>query len=342
VVEVKAAVFMGQEDVQVLNVPKPSIRADEVLIRVAYCGICGSDISAYKTGNYVVGLTIGHEFSGTIEKAGSKVEDLRVGDRVTGNAVIPCGRCSFCLGGKPSLCECMEMPGVTSNGAFAEYVKFPAEVVYELPEELSLIDAALVDPLACILHPVNLSSFKPLDSVLIQGAGPLGVLTLETLKKSGAGKIMVTEISAGRKKLAQDLGADLVIDPGEENLPAIIERQTNGLGVDILFDTAGVPETLRQNFTLVKKGGEIMVVGITEEPTPSDFFTVVLNELTIKGAYCGFNEYPSAIEMLSKGLISAGKIITSVIELDEISEKGFKPLMRPIRDCKVVVKVGGG
>ena len=342
VIEVKAAVFMGQEDVQILNVPKPSIGADEVLIKVAYCGICGSDISAYKTGNYVVGLTIGHEFSGTIEKAGSKVEDLRVGDRVTGNAVVPCGKCSFCLSGKPSLCESMEMPGVTSNGAFAEYVKFPAGVVYILPEELSLLDAALVDPLACILHPVNLSSFKPLDSVLIQGAGPLGVLTLETLKKSGAGKIMVAEISAGRKKLAQDLGADLVIDPREENLPAIIERQTNGLGVDILFDTAGVPETLSENFTLVKKGGEIMVVGITEEPTPSDFFTVVLNELTIKGAYCGFNEYPSAIEMLSKGLISAGKIITSVIELDEISEKGFKPLMKPIRECKVVVKVGGG
>jgi (R,R)-butanediol dehydrogenase/meso-butanediol dehydrogenase/diacetyl reductase len=340
VVEVKAAVFMGQEDVQVLNVPKPSIGADELLIRVAYCGICGSDISAYKTGNYVVGLTIGHEFSGTIEKAGSKVEDLRIGDRVTGNAVIPCGKCSFCLSGKPSLCESMEMPGVTSNGAFAEYVKFPASVVYKLPEELSLLDAALVDPLACILHPINLSSFKPLDSVLIQGAGPLGVLTLETLKKSGAGKIMVAEISDGRKKLAQDLGADIVIDPTEENLPVLIERQTNGLGVDVLFDTAGVPETLSQNFTLVRKGGEIMVVGITEESAPSDFFTVVLNELTIKGVYCGFNEFPSAIEMLSKGLISAGKIVTSVIELEEIDKKGFKPLMKPIDECKVVVRVG--
>jgi len=337
----KAAVFMGQEDVQVLNVPKPSILADEVLIKVAYCGICGSDVTAYKTGNYVVGLTIGHEFSGTIEKVGSKVEDLNVGDRVTGNAVIPCGQCSFCLSGKPSLCESMDMPGVTSNGAFAEYVKFPARVVYKLPEELSLLHAALVDPLACILHPVNLSSFKPLDSVLIQGAGPLGVLTLETLKKSGAGKILVAEISDGRKKLAQELGADIVIDPRDENLPAIIERETDGLGVGVLFDTAGVPETLSENFTLVKKGGEIMVVGITEDPTPSDFFTVVLNELTIKGAYCGFNEYPSAIEMLSKGLISAGKIITSVIELDEIVEKGFKPLMKPIKECKVVVKVGG-
>ena len=337
----KAAVFMGKEDVRVLDVPKPSIRSEEVLIKSAYCGICGSDVSAYKTGNYVVGLTIGHEFSGTIEKIGSKVEDLEVGDRVTGNGVIPCGKCSFCMSGKPSLCESMEMPGVTLNGAFAEYIKLPARVVYKLPKELSLLDATLVDPLACVLHSVNLSSFKPLDSVLIQGAGPLGVLTLEALKKSGAGKIMVAEVSDGRKRLAQDLGADIVIDPREENLPALIERQTNGLGVDVLFDTAGVPETLSENFTLVKKGGEIMVVGITEEPTPSDFLTVVLNELTIKGAYAGFNEYPSAIEMLSKGLISAGKIITSVIELDEISEKGFKPLMKPTKECKVVVKVGG-
>lgn len=336
----KAAVFMGKEDVQVLNVPKPSIHADEVLIKVAYCGICGSDITAYKTGNYVVGLTIGHEFSGTIEKVGSKVEDLEVGDRVTGNGVIPCGKCSFCMSGKPSLCESMEMPGATLNGAFAEYIKLPARIIYKLPEELSLLDATLVDPLACVLHSIKLSSFKPLDSVLIQGAGPLGVLTLETLKKS-AGKIMVTEVSDGRKKLAQDLGADLVIDPKEENLPAVIERQTDGLGVDVVFDTAGVPETLSENFTLVRKGGEIMVVGITEEPTPSDFFTVVLNEITIRGAYCGFNEYPLAIEMLSKGLISTRKIITSIIKLEEIDEKGFKSLTKPINDCKIVVKVGG-
>ena len=336
----KAAVFMGQKNIQVLNVPKPLIRADEVLVKVAYCGICGSDVTAYKTGNYVVGLTIGHEFSGIIERVGSRAEDLKVGDRVTGNGVIPCRECSFCLDGKPSLCESMDMPGVTSNGAFAEYVKLPARVVYKLPEELSLLDAPLVDPLACILHPINLSSFKPLDSILIQGAGPLGVLTLETLKRSGAKKIIVAEISKGRKRLAQELGADRVIDPREENLPAIIERETDGLGVDVLFDTTGVPETLSENFTLVKKGGEIMVVGITEDPTPADFFTVVLNELTIKGAYCGFNEYPSAIEMLSKGSISAGKIITSVIELDEISEKGFKPLMEPVRECKIVVKVG--
>ena len=338
----KAAVFMGQEDVQVLNVPKPPIRADEVLIRVAFCGICGSDITAYKTGNYVVGLTIGHEFSGTIEKVGSKVENLTVGDKVTGCDVIPCGRCSFCLSGKPSLCESMEMPGVTINGAFAEFIKLPAWVVYKLPEKLSLLDASLIEPLACVLHAIELSSFKSSDSVLIQGAGPLGVLTLETLKKSGAGKIMVAEISDGRKKLAQDLGADIVIDPTEENLPVLIERQTNGLGVDVLFDTAGVPETLSQNFTLVRKGGEIMVVGITEESTPSDFFTIVLNELTIKGVYCGFNEFPSAIEMLSKGLISVGKIVTSVIELEEIDKKGFKPLMKPINECKVVVRVDEG
>lgn len=338
----KAAVFMGKEDVQVLKVPKPSIGAGEVLVKIAYCGICGSDVTAYKTGNYVVGLTIGHEFSGTIEKVGSKVEDLKVGDKVTGNGVIPCDECRFCLSGKPSLCESMEMPGITTEGALAEYVKLPAWVVYKLPEELSLLDASLVDPLACVLHSIKLSSFKPLDSVLIQGAGPLGVLTLETLKKSGAGKILVAEVSDGRKRLAQDLRADLVIDPRKENLPALIERHTDGLGVDVLFDTAGVPETLSENFTLVKKGGEIMVVGITEEPTPSDFFTVVLNELTIKGSYCGFNEYPLAIEMLSKGLISAGKIITSVIELEEICEKGFKPLMNPISECKVVIKVGGG
>ncbi len=165
---------MGQEDVRVLDVPKPSIGPEEVLIKVAYCGICGSDVTAYKTGNYVTGLVIGHEFSGIIEEIGPNVERLKVGDRVTGNGVMPCCRCKFCLGGRPSLCESMEMLGVTIDGALTEYVKLPASAVYKLPNELSLLHATLVDPLACVLHAINLSSFKPMNSVLIQGAGPLG------------------------------------------------------------------------------------------------------------------------------------------------------------------------
>ena len=338
----KAAVFWGQEDVRIEEVDKPEPGRGEVLIRVAYCGICGSDLAAFKTGNYVPGIIIGHEFSGIVEEVGEGVSRVKPGDRVTANGYIPCGKCKYCLSGRPSLCNSLEMTGITINGAFAEYLVLPDRIVYRLPDSLPLLHATLTDPLANVLHAVNLSSFKPGDTVLVQGAGPIGAITLEVLKRAGAEKIIVSEISEGRRRIAEELGADVVVDPRSENLPAIIERETRGEGVDIVFDTTGSPEALASNFTLVRKGGEIMVIGIAEEPTSADFFTLVLNELTIKGSYGGYNEYLDAIRWLDRGRISAAKIITSVIELDDIVERGFKVLIGPTRECKVVVRVHGG
>lgn len=132
----------------------------------------------------------------------------------------------------------------------------PAIHVYRLPESLSLRDAVLAEPLSCVLHAVRLSSYKPGDKVLIQGARPIGILTLQVLKGSGAGMIVVTDIVEGRRKIAAELGADVTVDPLRENLPAVVERVTGGRGVDIVFDAAGVPETLMENYTLAKKGGD--------------------------------------------------------------------------------------
>ncbi len=338
----KAAVFMGKGDIQIQDYDQPIVGAGEVLIKVSYCGICGTDVAAYKTGNYVPGLIIGHEFSGVVADVGSHVDNVRVGDRVTGNSLIPCGKCSFCLSGRPSLCDNPQLIGVTVNGAMAEYVKMSADYVYRLPESLTLRDATLVEPLSCVLHAVRVSSFKPGDTVLIQGAGPMGILTLQVLKRSGAGMALVTDIVKGRRELAGWLGADTVVDPSTENLPAVVERVTSGRGVDIVFDAAGVPETLRENFTLVRKGGEIIVIGICEDPAQADFFTLVLNELTVKGAYYGFNEFQLAIDMLSKGLIPADRIITSTIKLENLVEEGFEVLLKPEGHCKIVVEIGGG
>ena len=333
---------MGKGDVQIQDYEQPTIEPEEVLIKVSYCGICGTDVAAFKTGNYVPGLIIGHEFSGAVVEVGPEVDNVKVGDRVTGNSIIPCGSCSFCLSGRPSLCDNPQLLGVTFNGAMAEYVKMPASHVYRLPESLSLRDAVLVEPLSCVLHAVRISSYKPGDKVLIQGAGPIGILTLQVLKGSGAGMIVVTDIVEGRRKIAAELGADVTVDPSRENLPAVVERVTGGRGVDIVFDVAGVPETLMENYTLAKKGGEIIVVGICEEPACADYFTLVLNELTVKGAYYGFNEFPLAIEMLSKGLVKADKIITSTIKLDNVVEEGFRRLLKPVDQCKIIVEIGGG
>ncbi len=338
----KAAVFMGSGDIRVLDLDKPDFGPKDVLIRVSYCGICGSDVTAYKTGNYVEGMIIGHELSGVVEDVGDDVDHLVPGDRVVVNSAIPCGHCKYCLRGRPSQCENLELIGITREGGMAEYLSVPGWIVYRIPDNLSLIHATLVEPLSNVLHAFKISSFKVGDTALIQGAGPIGVLLLEVLKMAGASKIIVSEISEGRRKLAEELGADVVVNPLKENLPLIVERETGGEGVDIVFDAAGVPETLKSNFTLARKAGEIVIIGITEEPAEADFFTTVLNELTIRGSYLGFNEFQEAIRLVSEGRIHADEIITSIIELDEVVEKGFKKLVKPIKDCKIVVKLGGG
>jgi len=338
----RAAVFMGREDIRVLERDRPDIEADDVLVKVSYCGICGSDVTAYKTGNYVEGIVIGHEISGVVEEVGENVDHLMPGDRVVVNSALPCGRCRYCFSGRPSQCEDLDLIGITRDGGMADYISVPGWIIYRIPDKLSLLHAALVEPLSNVLHAFKLSSFRAGDTVLIQGAGPIGVLLLEVLKTAGASKIIVSEISERRRRLAEELGADVVINPIEENLPLVVEKETGGEGVDIVFDAAGVPETLKANFTLARKAGEIMIIGITEEPAEADFFTTVLNELTIKGSYLGFNEFPQAIRLIAEGKVRADKIITSIIELEEIVEKGFKRLVKPIEECKIIVKIGGG
>lgn len=335
----KAAIFRGLESIEVAEVPAPSPGPDEVLIKVRYCGICGSDVDAYKTGMYEPGIIIGHEFSGKIVGVGEAVSGWREGDRVTVNGVIPCGACWFCHHGRPSLCEDMAMTGITYHGAFAEFMVAPARGLHRLPDEVSDRQAALVDPLATALHGVRRSALKPGDRVLILGAGPIGLMTLQCALLAGARAVYASEISPTRRGLAQRLGATAVFDPRETNLYVALDEVTEGRGPDVVFECAGVPATLQDAITLVRKGGQIMVVGICEEPVEADFMTVVLNELEVRGAYCGHEEYPMALDYLAQGRVEVDPLISHVIALEEIVEKGFEVLAGPEpKAIKILVK----
>ncbi len=295
-------------------------------------------MAAYKTGNYEPGVIIGHEFSGVVEDVGRAVASVARGDRVVGNGVLACGNCGYCEIGRPSLCDNLEMTGVTIDGAFADYIRLPEKVVYRMPKNLTFRQATMVDPLANVLRGVSLSSLKLGDSVLIQGAGPIGLLTLQAVRNVGASEVWVTEINPARRKVAKRLGADEAIDPTDTSLEVFLEKRA-GEGPDLVFDCTGVPQTLAADPTLVRKAGEIVVLGICEEPVEADFFTVVLNELTIKGSYCGYDEYPLALQALSESRIDADSLISSVIPLEDIVDEGFKPLSRGSDDVKVVVEV---
>ncbi|MEM2116780.1 MAG: alcohol dehydrogenase catalytic domain-containing protein [Thermoplasmata archaeon] len=338
----KAAFFYGAGDIRVEETEVPEIDDDEVLIKVSYCGICGSDITAFKTGNYVPGIIIGHEFSGIVIKKGKNVNNVKEGDKVVGLSLIPCGKCEYCLSGKPNLCKNALMTGITINGAFAEYVKLPKDAVLKIDNKLNAIEATLVEPLAIVLHAINISSFKPGKSILIQGAGPIGLLTLGMMKISGASKIFLSEISDKRIEVARNLSSDVYfINPSKSNIFSFIEKETDGEGVDIIFDTTGSPTAIKSNYTLVKRGGEIVILGIPELPVESDIFTLVMDEITIKGSFEGVNEFKDAIDFISQRKVNFSSIITSIIPIEKIVDDGFKKLLEMPKEGKIVIKIGG-
>jgi (R,R)-butanediol dehydrogenase/meso-butanediol dehydrogenase/diacetyl reductase len=335
----KAAVIRGVRDVEVSEVPVPVPEAGEVLIKVRYCGICGSDVEAYLTGMYERELIIGHEFSGEVIEVGEGVYGWAEGDRVTVNGVIPCGRCWFCHRNMASLCEDLYMPGITHNGAMAEYVKVPAKGLHPLPNGVSFRQAAIVDPMACALHGVRLSRLMPGDRVLVLGAGPIGLLALQCAYLAGAREVYVSEISPKRAELARKLGALAVFDPRRDNLHVSLDELTEGMGVDIVFVCAGVPVVFQEAITLVRRGGKIVALGICGEPVEADFMTIVMNELSIKGGYCGYEEYPICLDYIAQGRIDVDSLVSDEIALKEIVEKGFEALIKPETDAvKILVK----
>jgi 2-desacetyl-2-hydroxyethyl bacteriochlorophyllide A dehydrogenase len=334
----KAAIFQGIGQVEVVEVPEPTPGPGEVLIQVQVCGICGSDVDAFRTGTYEPGVIIGHELAGDIVAVGKGVWGWSVGDRVTVNGVWPCGRCRFCQHGRHSLCEDMQMTGITVPGAFAEFMVAPAGFLYRLPANVTYRQAALVDPMATALHGVRDSVLRPGDRVMVLGAGPIGLLTLACALAAGAESVAVTELGATRAEVARALGAAHVWNPVRDNLFVRVDEWSGGRGPDVVFVCAGVPAAMEDAVTLVRKGGQIFVLGICEEPVAGDFMTVVLNELDIRGGYCGYEEYPMCLELISQGRIDAERIVSHVIPLDDIVTRGFEALTRPDTDAvKVLV-----
>lgn len=184
----KATVFRGPGRVEVTEVPKPKVGPEEVLVRVHYCGICGSDLEAYHTGMYEPGVIIGHEFAGEVVQVGANAQGWKKGERVTVNDAIPCGFCRSCRRDQYTLCESLLMPGVTLNGGMAEYALLPAGALHRLPQGVSTRQGALIEPLAVVLHGIHRSALRPGDRVLVMGAGPIGLLTLQCARIAGAGR----------------------------------------------------------------------------------------------------------------------------------------------------------
>jgi len=338
----KAAVWYGREDVRVEEVPEPPSPAiGEVKIKVHWCGICGSDLHEYLAGPIFIPveaphpltgkkapLILGHEFSGEIAEVGAGVTGIQVGERVTASASRSCGECFWCKRGETIICERNAATGMMADGAFAEYVNVPAYNIYKLPPDVSYEEAALTEPLSVGVHAMRKARIRPGDNVVIVGAGTIGLATLQAARASGARKIMVAEMAEARKEYAKKLGATMVFDPNEVDIPEEVLKATEGVGADLGFECVGNPKTATLVLDSVRRGGKMVVLGVFERPTEINLNLCVFFEKEIIGSLGYNDEFATVLSYLVDGRLQANPMITGKISLNDLLDKGFKELIK--------------
>ena len=321
--EVRAAILEDRRKLVIRDVSKPVLDKDEVLIKVQYCGICGSNLHIYVEG---IGIGLGHEFSGDIVEMGSEVDGWKIGDRVAVNPRIPCGECYWCIRGKIGLCDKLYLRATRLQGAFATYAKAKYVQLHKLPDELTYEEGTMVEPTACALHAIRLSRMKVGDVVAVLGLGPIGLLITQLAKISGAKAVYGTEISPSRIKLAKYV-ADLVIHPKLARPVDRILDLTGDMGPDIVFECAGSIETTQESIALARRGGTIIIPGMCFEAVETSFIDVVLKELTLRGSLAwSAGEFAMALELIKNGIIDVNSLITDKFPLEDINRAFEKAL----------------
>ncbi|QIO22831.1 2,3-butanediol dehydrogenase [Haloarcula sp. JP-L23] len=354
----KAAVYYGPGDVRVEDVPTDDVGPDDVRIDVAWCGICGTDLHEYlggpiftpaephpRTGESLP-VTIGHELSGVVSEVGEDVTRLSEGARVVVEPNIPCHDCYYCEEGHHNRCENAAAIGLqTDTGGFAENVVVPEPQVHELPDDVSLKDGALVEPLAVGLHAVRRANLRPGDTAAVFGAGPIGLTAVHAAVDAGVKRLFVSEPQDGRRAIADRLGADVTIDPTAADPVERIRAETAG-GVDHAFEYAGVDPSFNAALRSTRRGGVVTVGAVFEETTETDLKEVVTTERTVQGsqtyAYPPLShrgEFDAVIQSLAAGDVDTDAFISATIDLDDIVSAGFDAITDESTDLvKVLVE----
>ncbi len=341
-----AAVFHSPLDLRVEEVGIPHVGEEDVLVEVEATGICGSDVRVYKGEKAARrGNILGHEVAGTVRTKGKRVTGMEVGDRVAIYPVVFCGSCHFCLGGHPNMCEQRATIGYQLDGGMAELMLVPFSMVskgniFKIPENVPFEHAAITEPLACTVNSIDLCRVKTGSSILIIGAGPMGLMNLLVARAAGASKIIVSEVNPERLTKARELGANVVVNPSEERLIDVVKVETNGLGVDAAVPSVGLPEVIEAALPAVKKQGIINIFAGSAPDARISFNPNIIhyNELILTANQ---NAPPScfarALELMNSKQVDVGKLITHRFALKEVPEAfrsriekvGLKPIVLP-------------
>jgi 2-desacetyl-2-hydroxyethyl bacteriochlorophyllide A dehydrogenase len=339
----KALVYLGPREMELRDVEPPVPAADEVLLKVLATGICGSDVHGYLgvSGRRVPPMTMGHEFCGSVEKAGLNVKRYRKGDRVVVQPVIFCGTCSFCKQGLTNLCTKKRFLGVLDcNGSMAELLSVPEKLLYKLPDSCDDSLGAMVEPLAVAFRAVSkVSRLIKGSDVVIVGAGTIGLLLLTLVRLHGAASITVSDVNGARLSIAEKLGAGLTVNPKSDDLSARVLERTGGRGADIAFEAVGMTPTVQQAMACLKPGGTCIWVGNSQKEIQVDMQASVTRELSVRGSYIyTHEEFGDALKVLVEKKIDVGPIISATVPLREAAAM-FKTLCAPGTDLvKVIIR----
>ncbi len=314
----RAAWFQGTGAIGLRERPTPAPSADEARVRVAFCGVCGSDLHRFRGDLRLIAVTPGHELSGVVDAVGPDVTSLRVGDQVAVEPLLPCRACRYCHSGHHQLCPRARFLAADVDGGFAEYLVLPELMLHRLPPAVSLAQAALAELLAVALHALRLGAVRRGSTVCVLGAGTIGLLVLQAARASGAARVFVTASRPHQAELARTLGADAVVD-SDADVAADILRLTDGEGADAVIETVGGhAPTPAQAVDAARRRGRVVVVGAFAAPQPFDFRTLVMKELTLAGSHTyDFGpdmrrDFEVALSLMASGVVNLDRFVDRV------------------------------
>jgi L-iditol 2-dehydrogenase len=320
----KALLLSDYCRLEIVDLPRPEIAAGDVLVRVAACGICGSDVHGYdgSTGRRIPPIVMGHEAAGVVAAVGPGVARFKPGDRVTFDSTIYCGDCDFCRAGRNNLCDRREVLGVSCGdyrryGAFAEFVVVPERIMYGLPDAVPLEHAALIEAVSVAVHAAKITPLSATDDVVVVGAGMIGLLAIQALRQAGVGRVLAVDIDDDRLALAKRLGATLTFHGAQGDAVAAILEATGGRGAAAALEVVGTTATIDAAVRSVRKGGAVTLVGNLSPKAEIPLQMVVNRELVLRGSCASNGEYPECIDLMARGAIDVRPLISACISLDE-------------------------
>ena len=341
----KALVNTAPYRLEYTDWPMPAYGPDDLLIRVKACAVCGSDIKGYsgKTGRRQPPIIMGHEAAGIVEAVGANVSDYAPGDRVCFDSTVYCLRCEYCLSGHYNMCSDRQVVGVSEgtyrrHGAMAEYVVVPHWIGIKLPDSMSYAQAALVETASIGVHAANRTPLKLNDTVVVVGAGGVGLVALQAIRLKGAGKTIITDLSPSRLQMAKDLGADVTVQADVPDLLSELRAATGPEGADAVMEAVGIQPTIDTALAITRKAGVLTLIGNVSPRVEFDLQSIVSREITVYGVCASNGEFADCVDLVASGRINVDPFISELVSLEdgqEVFDRLYKGVEGNIRSVFV-------